>query len=131
MSVTESERHHLFNCFEEHMGPERAATMMNLVPPVDWSDIATNSRIEPRFDAIDRRFDSVDSRFDAIDSKFDAVDSRFDVVDSKLEALENRVDAKLERLRSELLRTLGTWLFLSQAAVIAAISVVIALVALG
>jgi len=124
MPVTESERHQLFNWFEEHMGPERAATMMNLVPPVDWSDVATNSRFEPRFDAID-------SKFDAVHSRFDAIDSRFDAVDSKLEALENRVDAKLEAVRSELLRTLGTWLFLSQAAVIAAISVVIALVALG
>jgi hypothetical protein len=34
-------------------------------------------------------------------------------------------------MRHELLRTLGTWLFASQAAVIAAIGVVIALVALG
>ncbi len=131
MPVTESERHQLFNWFEEHMGPERAATMMNLVPPVDWSDVATNSRFDPRFDAIDSRFDAIDSKFDAVDSKFDAVDSRFDAVDAKLEALENRVDAKLETLRSELLRTLGTWLFLSQAAVIAAISVVIALLAVG
>jgi hypothetical protein len=117
MPVTESERHQLFNWFEEHMGPERAATMMNLVPPVDWSDVATNSRLEARFDAVDRRFDTIDRRFEA--------------VDSKLEALESRLDAKLETVRSESLRTLGTWLFLSQAAVIAAISVVIALVALG
>jgi hypothetical protein len=145
MPVTESERHQLFNWFEEHMGEERAATMMNLVPPVDWSDIATNSRFDPRFDTIDRRFDTIDRRFEAIDSRFEAIDTRFEAIDtrfdaldskfegldSKFEALENRIDAKVETVRSELLRTLGTWLFLSQAAVIAAISVVIALVALG
>jgi hypothetical protein len=34
-----------------------------------------------------------------------------------------RVDAKLDRLRSDLLRTFGTWLFASQAAVIVAVGV--------
>jgi hypothetical protein len=92
------------------MGQERAATTMNLVPPADCSDVATNSRFDSRFDAIDRRFDALDAR---------------------LEIFENRIDAKLNAMQYELLRTLGTWLFLSQAAVIAAISVVIALVALG
>ena len=62
--------------------------------------------------------------------------TRFDALETNLvariEALENQIDAKLERVRrSELMRTFGTWLLLSQAAVIAAISVVIALVALG
>jgi hypothetical protein len=109
MPVTESERQQLFNWFEEHMGPERAATMMNLLRPVASSDVAANSRFEPRFDTIDHRFDAIDR---------------------KLESLEHRLDAKLERLRSELLRTLGTWLLLSQAAVITFICVVIAVVAL-
>lgn len=41
MSITEYERHQLFTWFEEHMGKERATTMMNLVPPVGWGDVAT------------------------------------------------------------------------------------------
>jgi hypothetical protein len=45
-----------------------------------------------------------------------------------LEELELRIDAKLERFRSEILRTFGTWLFASQAAVIAAVTLVVALV---
>jgi hypothetical protein len=114
MPVTEFERHQLFTWFEEHMGKERAATMMNLVPPVGWAEVATRHDL----DELEAR---LTTRIDALESKFD----------SRFEALENRFDAKLNSLRSELLRTLGTWLFASQAAVIAAISVVIALVALG
>jgi hypothetical protein len=103
MPVTEFERHQLFTWFEEHMGQERAATMMNLVPPVGWAEVATRHDL-----------DELEAR-----------------LTTRIDALESRFDAKLNTLRSELLRTFGTWLFASQAAVIAAISVVIALVALG
>ena len=41
MEVTEFERHQLFVWFEERMGPERAATMMNLIPPVGWFELAS------------------------------------------------------------------------------------------
>ena len=41
MPVTEYERHQLFVWFEGHLGPERAATMMNLTPPVGWFDLAS------------------------------------------------------------------------------------------
>ena len=99
------------------MGRERAATMMNLVPPAGWADIATRHDL----DELEAR---LTTRIDALESRFDGNDSRFD-------ALEHQVDAKLNALRYDLLRTFGTWLFASQAAVIAAISVVIALIALG
>ena len=41
MEVTEYDRHQLFVWFEERMGPERAATMMNLIPPVGWFELAS------------------------------------------------------------------------------------------
>jgi hypothetical protein len=103
------------------MGHERAATMMNLVPPVGWADVATRHDL----DEVDSR---VTRRIDALEEK---LDYKFEALDHKFEALEQGIDAKLHALRYDLLRTFGTWLFASQAAVIAAISVVIALVALG
>lgn len=88
MEVTGQQRHQLFVWFEEQMGRERAATMMELMPPVGSSGLATKR---------------------------------------DLDALDLQIDLKLEKLRSELLRTLGTWLFASQAAVITAIGVFSAL----
>jgi len=41
MEVTEQQRHQLFVWFEERMGPERAATMMELIPPVGSSELAS------------------------------------------------------------------------------------------
>lgn len=43
MSVTEFQRHQILQWLEEVMGPERAAVMMELLPPVGWGDIATNA----------------------------------------------------------------------------------------
>ena len=43
MSVTEYERHQIFQWYEEAMGSERAAIMMNLIPPVGWGEVATRS----------------------------------------------------------------------------------------
>lgn len=43
MSVSEYQRHQLFQWFEESMGPERAATMMEVLPTVDWTQVATKS----------------------------------------------------------------------------------------
>jgi len=60
MSITEYQRHQLFTWFEEHMGKERATTMMNLVPPVGWGDVATTRdlelhRVEKKHDLLELR----------------------------------------------------------------------------
>jgi hypothetical protein len=106
VSVTEFERHQLFSWVEENMGRERAATMMNLVPPAGWGDVVTR-----------RDLHLVGARIDALETN---ISVRFD-------ALEARLDAKLETRLSSQMRTFGTWLFASQAVVIAAVSVLIAL----
>jgi len=99
MEVTEQQRHALLTWFEEQMGPERAATMMELMPPAGAAELATKRDLE-----------ELEAR---LSGHFDAQDARF--------------DANLEAMRSATLRTVGTWLFASQAAVITAIGVFTAL----
>ena len=95
MEVTEQQRHALLTWFEEQLGPERAATMMELIPPARASELATKRDLEELEARLEARFDAQDARF----------------------------DARLEAMRSATLRTAGTWLFASQAAVITAIGV--------
>ncbi len=45
MSITEFQRHQIFQWFESQMGPERAAIMMDLLPPVGWGDMVTGSEL--------------------------------------------------------------------------------------
>lgn len=46
MAVTEKQRHELFKRIEEALGPEHAETMMELLPPVGWADVATKHDLE-------------------------------------------------------------------------------------
>ncbi|CAN5603601.1 hypothetical protein BH20ACT2_BH20ACT2_21810 [soil metagenome] len=46
MSVSESQRHQLFQWFEQAMGPEKAAVMMDLLPPIGWGDLATKRDVD-------------------------------------------------------------------------------------
>jgi hypothetical protein len=109
MSVSEHERHRLFTWFEEHMGSERAATMMGLVPPVGWGDVATRRDLDQQIAATRHDIDLL----------------RHDV--RQLEARVDAVEASLRHDLREQMRTFGTWLFASQAAVIAAVSLLVAL----
>lgn len=43
MYVSEFQRHEVFKWLEEQLGPERAAIMMDLLPPVGWGDITTKT----------------------------------------------------------------------------------------
>jgi hypothetical protein len=104
MEVSDAERLDLMRWFEENMGPQRAATMMNLISPVPWQDIATKqdlAQLEARLEA------RLDARLGAL--------------------LESRLTASSQSLRADLQRTFATWLFASQAAVVAIIAVLVAL----
>jgi hypothetical protein len=109
MSVSEHDRHQLFTWFEEHMGSERAATMMSLLPPVGWGDVATKGDLDQQIAATRHDIDVL----------------RQDV--RRLEARVDAVEASLRQEMRELLRTFGTWLFASQAAVIAVVSLLFVL----
>jgi hypothetical protein len=46
MSVSEPERHELYQAFEGLMGKKKAETMMALLPPTGWGDVATRRDLE-------------------------------------------------------------------------------------
>ena len=45
MAVTEYQRHQLFVWFEERMGLDRAATMMELLPRTGLAELATKQQV--------------------------------------------------------------------------------------
>ncbi|MGI8426771.1 MAG: hypothetical protein ACR2FO_06080 [Actinomycetota bacterium] len=46
MSVTERSRHELFKKLEKVLGMEDAGTLMDLVPPMGWGDMATKRDLD-------------------------------------------------------------------------------------
>lgn len=55
MAVTEERRHRLYSKFEELIGAEDASTMMELVPPVGWGDVATKRDLDHGLDNLANR----------------------------------------------------------------------------
>ena len=95
MTVSEYQRTQLFNWFEEHMGRERATTMMSLLPPVGWGDVATRRDLQE----LEEQLGSI----------------RAQMV----------TKADLAEALREQQRTLVTWILLAQATVVAALGVLI------
>jgi hypothetical protein len=122
MAVSEYERTQLFNWFEEHMGKERASTMMNLLPPVGWGDVATRRDLELLEARLDHRFDHW---FDQVEARIARIEVRLDGIAETM-AATMATKADLAQSRYELQRTLVTWIFAAQATVVAAVGLLIA-----
>src|SRR4051812_42183062 len=110
------------------MGKERASTMMNLLPPVGWGDVATRRDLED-FEAASRRDlekleERIDHRFDLVNARIDRIDDRLDAMNDAMSGLATKAD--LAESRYQLQRTLVTWIFLAQATVVAAVGLLIA-----
>jgi hypothetical protein len=118
MAVSEYERTQLFNWFEEHMGTERASTMMNLLPPVGWGDVATRRDLElleerlvgkteseaGRLDGkIDLLAQQLDGKIDLLAQQLDGkIDLRAQQLDDKIDILAQRLDGRIDRLEDRL-----------------------------
>ena len=127
MSVTEYERNQLFAWFEEHMGKERAAAMMNLLPPIGWGDVAMKRDLDVVVERIDARLNEsmrgstgrcqvragrcqvrqVDARFErwtpgrAMDARFDAMDAKFEGLEARFQTLDGKVDHWVGQMASK------------------------------
>lgn len=104
MVLDERARHELFLRLEAALGPESAETLMEMLPPVGWADVATKrdldaleDRMNLRFDLVDQRFEMVDQRFERIDQRFEMIDQRFQMIDRRFEAVDQRFEGMEER----------------------------------
>lgn len=119
-AIDERARHDLFQAVHDHLGPNHADTLMSLLPPVGWADVATRQDVERHAAATTRDSQRLsdeiqeleartDLRFQAVDRRFEELEARmnirFEKVDERFEALEHKLTAKLERAQTEIVRT--------------------------
>ncbi len=78
MSITNEDRYNLQAKAHDLLGRNEGATLMELLPPVGWADVATKrdlDQLEERLIAkFELRFGGSDSRISRIDQRFDALD---------------------------------------------------------
>ncbi|HMS49411.1 MAG: hypothetical protein WAX12_12415 [Candidatus Microthrix subdominans] len=110
MSITNEDRYDLQAKANHVVGRKEGTTLMELLPPVGWADVATKRDldqlearliaqferrfvgIDHRFVGIDQRFVGIDQRFERVDQQFERVDDRFDRVDQQFERVNDRFD---------------------------------------
>ena len=64
MALDERARHQLFLRLEQALGPEQAETLMELLPPVGWADVATKRDLDALEERMNLRFELVEQRFE-------------------------------------------------------------------
>ena len=109
MAVSDRARNHLFNTLRDAYGEENATTMMELLPPVGWADVARQRDVDALREYVDIRFDSLERRFDDLSN-----------------SLEQRFATK-DDLREQTNRFIG-WMVASSAALVAAVTLIVTLV---
>ncbi|MGI8792605.1 MAG: hypothetical protein ACR2H3_05425 [Acidimicrobiales bacterium] len=74
MSVSEEARHELYLALEEVHGRSRATTLMSLLPPVGWADVATKRDLDHLEERMNLRFERAEgvnaARFGGLESRF-------------------------------------------------------------
>jgi hypothetical protein len=102
-NLDERARHELYRAAEQLLGEEQANTLMSLLPPVGWADVATKDDLHQLEARLVARFDG---RFAQIDGRFAQIDGRFAQIDLRFAEFESRFEARLERALREQTRTL-------------------------
>ena len=79
--MDERARHELFLRLEQLLGAESAGTLMEMLPPVGWADVATKRDLDTLEERMNLRFELVDQRFEALEQR---LDQRFEASEHKL-----------------------------------------------
>jgi hypothetical protein len=58
VSVDERSRHELYLSMEELIGSERAGTLMSMLPPVGWADVATKHDLRELEERLELRLEA-------------------------------------------------------------------------
>ncbi|HEU5309007.1 MAG TPA: hypothetical protein VFW97_16910 [Acidimicrobiia bacterium] len=76
MTVDERNRLQLAEAAKRILGDDEGITLMELLPPVGWADVATKQDLAALEGRIDARFDRVDARFASLDQRFELMEHK-------------------------------------------------------
>ena len=92
-AVSERDRHDLFVAVQDQFGERHADTLMNLLPPVGWADVATKDDVRQLGARLDGEFHHLRKEIVELESR---IGLRFDAVDLRFEAVERSINERFE-----------------------------------
>jgi hypothetical protein len=97
MAISDDRRHALHNRLDEALGPDEAATLMELLPP-PWADLATTRDVDAGVSRLDASIGRLDDKVDGLARRLDRVEA---IVEENRAQLGN-VRVEMRDLRVEL-----------------------------
>ena len=109
MAVDERGRLALADAAKRAFGDDAGITLMELLPPVGWADVATKQDLLALEARMDARFTP---RFEALEAKFvprfEALESRMGKVEEKVDELSRELRAQTWKLMTLMVAGVGT-----------------------
>jgi hypothetical protein len=103
MSVDERSRLQLAEAAKRVFGADEGITLMELLPPVGWADVATKHDLLALEGRMDARFESLEGRLDArFESLEGRMDAQFESFEGRFETLEYKILGEMHRELSSL-----------------------------
>jgi hypothetical protein len=122
VSITEYERHQVFQWCEQAMGAERAAIMMQLLPPVGWHDIATRADLQALESGLRGEIAGLRGEIAGVRGELQSVESglRGEIAElrGEMRATGSELRAELSSLNAETLRTMVVAMVASNATLV-------------
>jgi hypothetical protein len=100
MSVDERNRLQLAEAAQRVLGTDEGITLMELLPPVGWADVATKHDLLSLEGRMDARFERLEGRFEGLEVRADA---RFERLEGRFERLDGRMTSGFETLEYKFL----------------------------
>ena len=100
MAVDERGRLQLAEAAKRAFGDDAGITLMELLPPVGWADVAT------KYD-LDRWFGELDGRMNGIDARMDRLELRMDRFESKVDDIAREIRAQTWKLMTLMVAVVG------------------------
>ena len=105
MPVTERQRHDLHAALSEQLGADVADTLMDLLPPVGWADVAIRHDVAHLETVMEAKFETVNVRLDRTESELDQlradVNQRMSGLERQLEQLRTQSDDRWDRTQAQ------------------------------
>lgn len=109
MTITEQERHDLYERLQERLGMPEAQTLMQYLPLAGFAELATKSDLNALGSSLRAEINAVDASLRAeMRHGFEVTDMKFAAMDLKMEAMEHRILGTMrQEMRLQLLAMVG------------------------